>query len=60
MGGNIRGKLDRQTRTAISDAELQPQQPGPGTSGDDYLVTYDAAGYPELPRCLDQRPQART
>ena len=25
--------------------------------GDDYPLTYDANGYPELPACLDRRPK---
>jgi hypothetical protein len=25
--------------------------------GDDYPLTYDADGYPELPACLDRRPK---
>jgi hypothetical protein len=25
--------------------------------GDDYQLTYDANGYPELPACLDRRPK---
>ena len=35
--------------TALSD-KSQPLQ------GDDYPLTYDANGYPELPACLDRRP----
>jgi hypothetical protein len=28
--------------------------PAPALQGDDYLVAYDAAGYPELPRCAKE------
>ena len=32
-------------------------EPTPGAlQGDDYPLTYDENGYPELPACLDRRP----
>jgi len=37
---------------------FNPHGPTPGAlHGDDYPLTYDADGYPELPACLDRRPK---
>jgi hypothetical protein len=37
---------------------FNPHGPTPGAlQGDDYPLTYDADGYPELPACLDRRPK---
>lgn len=34
-----------------------PSGPTPGAlQGDDYPLTYDENGFPELPACLDRRP----
>ena len=37
---------------------FNPHGPTPGAlQGDDYPLTYDADGFPELPACLDRRPK---
>jgi hypothetical protein len=39
-------------------AYFNPHGPTPGAlQGDDYPLSYDADGYPELPACLDRRPK---
>ena len=38
---------------------FNPRGPTRGAlQGDDYPLTYDADGFPELPACLDRRPKA--
>ena len=55
MGGNQRGALDPDLRRAILDTELEQQTTSVALQGDDYEITYDENGYPELPPCLDRR-----
>ena len=44
--------------TSLTVAYFNPHGPTPGAlQGDDYPLSYDADGYPELPACLDRRPK---
>lgn len=61
MGGRQRGLVDPDLRSAILGVELHPEhvlieERTAPLQGDDYQLTYDADGYPELPACLDRRP----
>jgi hypothetical protein len=43
---------------SLTVAYFNPHGPTPGAlQGDDYSLTYDADGHPELPACLDRRPK---
>jgi len=54
------GFLESPTRpTEAPTPYFNPHGPTPGAlQGDDYPLTYDADGFPELPACLDRRPKA--
>ena len=61
MGGNQRGDselqriiLETETGTRLKRAPRPETKP---LKGDDYPLTYDSNGYPELPACLDRRPK---
>jgi hypothetical protein len=56
MGGQRMGKIARRIRYGILAVEhrLIDDRPKP-LQGDDYALTYDANGYPELPNRLDRR-----
>ena len=60
IGGQRRGKIDQHLRYGILDVERalidEDQSRAGAPQGDDYPLTYDANGYPELPACLDRRP----
>jgi hypothetical protein len=63
MGGNQHGELDSELQRIILETETGTRvkrAPRPETKplqGDDYQLTCDANGYPELPACLDRRPE---
>ena len=45
-------------RTEHLEHGSNPDGSTPGAlQGDDYPLTYDGSGYPELPACLDRRPK---
>jgi hypothetical protein len=58
VGGSRRGsmQIDRETRAAILQTELavETNSAAPPLQGEDYPLTYDENGYPELPACLDR------
>jgi hypothetical protein len=61
MGGRQRGLVYADLRRAILDTERVLEQTAslPSLRGDDYELTYDENGYPEMPACLDRRLSRR-